>query len=395
MASGATAGGAVRGREDRRDARVGRSTRSRPGAGARGRRLRRRRPPRRPATTPSSRCCWRRGPPSGWSCRTGVAIAFARTPMTHGDRSPTTCSWRRRAGSRSASAARSSRTSSGGSRCRGRTRRPRMREFILAMRAIWAAWNDGEKLDFRGEFYTHTLMTPFFDPGPNPFGPPEVILAAVGDLHDRGRGRGRRRHDPAPVHAPSATCARSRCRRSSAASRTPATSTRADFTLSLPVFVVTGTNDEEWDGRADRHQAADRVLRLDARLPRRARGSTAGTTSAPSSTSSRSKGEWVAMGELITDEMLETFAVVAAPDELAAGILARYGDVLDRLSFYAPYKSDPEVWTQAARADLRPPVDGPTPTRPCARRTRRSTPRSRRATSTPWPTSGSTPTASS
>jgi hypothetical protein len=43
----------------------------------------------------------------------------------------------------------------------------RMREFILALRAIWACWNDGEKLEFRGEFYTHTLMTPMFDQGPS------------------------------------------------------------------------------------------------------------------------------------------------------------------------------------------------------------------------------------
>ena len=49
----------------------------------------------------------------------------------------------------------------------------RMRELILAMRAIWACWNDGEPLDFRGEFYRHTLMTPFFDPGPNPYGDAE------------------------------------------------------------------------------------------------------------------------------------------------------------------------------------------------------------------------------
>jgi len=56
----------------------------------------------------------------------------------------------------------------------------RMREFVLAMRAIWESWNERTKLDFRGEFYSHTLMTPFFDPGPNPFGPPKVYLAAVG-----------------------------------------------------------------------------------------------------------------------------------------------------------------------------------------------------------------------
>ena len=58
----------------------------------------------------------------------------------------------------------------------------RMREFIEAMRAIWSAWNDGTKLAFRGDFYTHTLMTPMFNPGPNPYGPPRVFLAAVGGL---------------------------------------------------------------------------------------------------------------------------------------------------------------------------------------------------------------------
>ena len=64
------------------------------------------------------------------------------------------------------------------------------------------------------------------------------------------------------------------------------------------------------------------------------------------------RGEWVEMGELITDEMLETFAVVAPPDDVAAGIVARYGDVLDRISFDAPYASTPTVWTQLV-ADLR------------------------------------------
>ncbi len=58
----------------------------------------------------------------------------------------------------------------------------RMREMILAIRAIWASWNDGTKLDFQGEFYTHTLMTPFFDPGPNPHGNAKIFLAGVGEL---------------------------------------------------------------------------------------------------------------------------------------------------------------------------------------------------------------------
>src|SRR5579863_1689090 len=59
---------------------------------------------------------------------------------------------------------------------------PRMREFVLAMRAIWACWNEGTKLDFRGDFYSHTLMNPFFNPGPNPHGTPKVFVAGVGEL---------------------------------------------------------------------------------------------------------------------------------------------------------------------------------------------------------------------
>ena len=56
----------------------------------------------------------------------------------------------------------------------------RMRELVQAMRAIWACWNDGTKLDFRGDFYQHTLMTPMFSPGPNPHGSPPIFLAGYG-----------------------------------------------------------------------------------------------------------------------------------------------------------------------------------------------------------------------
>jgi probable F420-dependent oxidoreductase len=56
----------------------------------------------------------------------------------------------------------------------------RMRELVLAIRAIWEAWQTGGRLDFEGEFYRHTLMTPFFDPGPNPFGPPPVLVGGFG-----------------------------------------------------------------------------------------------------------------------------------------------------------------------------------------------------------------------
>ena len=66
---------------------------------------------------------------------------------------------------------------------------PRMREFILALRAIWASWQEGVPLDFRGDFYTHTLMTPNFNPGPLTVGRPRVMLAAVGSAMTRVAGQ--------------------------------------------------------------------------------------------------------------------------------------------------------------------------------------------------------------
>ena len=59
---------------------------------------------------------------------------------------------------------------------------PRMREMIRAMHAIWDTWYTGEKLDFRGEFYTHTLMTHYFTPTDTQYGRPRIALAAVGPL---------------------------------------------------------------------------------------------------------------------------------------------------------------------------------------------------------------------
>ena len=56
----------------------------------------------------------------------------------------------------------------------------RMRDFVRALRAIWHTWETGERLDVRGDFYNHTLMPPFFSPGPNPYGWPRVELAGFG-----------------------------------------------------------------------------------------------------------------------------------------------------------------------------------------------------------------------
>ena len=56
----------------------------------------------------------------------------------------------------------------------------RMTELIAALRAIFESWTTGERLNFRGEYYRHTLMTPTFSPGENPYGPPPIYVGALG-----------------------------------------------------------------------------------------------------------------------------------------------------------------------------------------------------------------------
>jgi probable F420-dependent oxidoreductase len=124
----------------------------------------------------------------------------------------------------------------------------RMREFVLAMRAIWDCWNNRTKLDFRGEFYTHTLMTPFFDPGPNPYGPPKVYLAGVGELMTEVAGE---TCDGFIAHG-FTTADYLRNVTIPALERGLAKSgrTRSQLDVSYPVFIVTGRNDQEFEAAA-------------------------------------------------------------------------------------------------------------------------------------------------
>ncbi len=217
----------------------------------------------------------------------------------------------------------------------------RMRELILAMRAIWASWQEGTKLDFRGEFYTHTLMTPFFNPGPNPYGTPKVFLAAVGERMTEVAGEV---CDGLLAHG-FTTEAYLREVTLPALERGLAKGgkQRSDFQISCPVFVITGTDEEAFDN-------ADKAVRQQIAFY----GSTPAYKTVldnggwgdlqPDLNRLSKQGEWVQMGTLITDDIVDAFAVRGAPEDIPKLILARYGDVIDRVTFYAPYKSDPDRW---------------------------------------------------
>src|SRR4051812_34979380 len=220
----------------------------------------------------------------------------------------------------------------------------RMRELILAMRAIWATWSTGEQLDFRGEFYRHTLMTPMFDPGPNPYGDPPVTLAAVGGLMTEVAGEVA---DGLILHA-FTTERYVREVTLPALERGFAKSgrTRADFEISGPLFVVTGATEEEMaaSARATKQQIAFYGSTPAHRSVLDLHG-WGGLGEELNRLSKR--GEWAQMGELVDDDLLGTFAVVAEPEQVAPRMRERYGDLVDRILFSAPVRNDPERWGAA------------------------------------------------
>lgn len=205
----------------------------------------------------------------------------------------------------------------------------RMRDYVAALRAIWASWNERVPLEHVGTHYRHTLMTPMFDPGPSGVGAPPVHLAAVGPamvamatevadglvLHPLTSRRSYEERVASPV-----------------GDRRRA----GGFELTCPVLVATGGTDEEIDAarRAVRKQIAfyastpayrwvldlyDEGERAD-RLRQMSR-----------------EGRWDDMTRLVTDELLDEFAVTATRDDVRTALDARWGDVLDRVGVYQPY----------------------------------------------------------
>jgi len=202
----------------------------------------------------------------------------------------------------------------------------RMRELILAMRAIWDCWYGGKPLDFRGEFYTHTLMTPMFTPADGAYGAPRVMLAGVGPQMTEVAAEVA---DGLIAHAFTT-------RRYFEEVTLPAVErglekagrTRGDFDIACPVFVVSGHDaaSREASRTAIRQQIAfygstpayRRVLELH------------GWGSLQDELNVMSKrGQWALMGERIDDEILETFAIVGEPDAVGPLLAERYGGLVD------------------------------------------------------------------
>ena len=222
----------------------------------------------------------------------------------------------------------------------------RMREYIEALRAIWRSWQEDTRLDFRGEFYQHTLMPPFFCPGPHGFGQPPILLAAVGERMTRVAAEAA---DGIICHA--FTTERYLREVTAPAIDTARPAGRDDFRVQLPVFVVSATTEE---AMAEAVLATRRQLAFYASTPAyrpvlelHGWGELHGRLNALSKA-----GRWDEMGELFTDELLHTFAVVGEPGAVADEIGRRFGGVVTDIGLYAPYAMDP-LAARAIVADLK------------------------------------------
>jgi probable F420-dependent oxidoreductase len=222
----------------------------------------------------------------------------------------------------------------------------RMREMVLAIHAIWDTWLTGAKLDFRGEFYTHTLMTPFFTPDKRDladFGTPRIFLAGVGELMTEVAGEV---CDGFICHGfTTERYLREVTLPALIRGRAKVGKTLEGFEIVGPSFIVTGNDQHEMNTAADatRQQIAfyGSTPAYSGVLEMHGWDDLHGQLNALSK-----QGKWVEMGSLITDEILNTFAVVGPPNHIAGELDRRYGDVIQRISFYAPYASDPDTWTR-------------------------------------------------
>ncbi|TDO18078.1 putative F420-dependent oxidoreductase [Mycobacterium sp. BK086] len=213
----------------------------------------------------------------------------------------------------------------------------RMREYLQALHAIWASWQNHEKLDFRGEHYRHTLMTPMFSPEPNPFGTPRVVLAAVGPKMTAVAAE---LADGLLVHGFTTTRYLADVTQPLIDAGLRATGRqRTDFSVCYPGLIVTAADEQSYVAAL---QHVRRQIAFYGATPAyRTVLDLHGWGELHTELHRLSKaGDWIAMAELIDDEVLSTFAVCGEPKQVGAEIVRRFGSLVDRFTVYTPYPLD-------------------------------------------------------
>jgi probable F420-dependent oxidoreductase len=205
----------------------------------------------------------------------------------------------------------------------------RMKEMILAIHAIWDNWHDGAPLDFRGEFYEHSLMTPVFTPVNTEHGRPRVFLAAVGPKMTQTAAEVA---DGLIVHSFSTAKYIQEVTMPIVEETLKATGRkREDFELSYPAFVVTGETEEQFNKA--KKMTRERIAFYGSTPAYKVVLEAHGWNDLQPELNRMSKaGQWEEMGTLIEDDILNAFATVGEPKDIVNELKSRYDGVLDRLT---------------------------------------------------------------
>ena len=228
----------------------------------------------------------------------------------------------------------------------------RLRDYIGAVRAVWDCFRDGTPLRYRGDFYQLTLMTPFFNPGPNGLPEIPVYIAGVGPLLSRLAGEICDGFHVHPFHTVKYLDELVIPAIAEGAAGTGRT--LADVVLVTPVFVVTGRDRPEMESQI---RAVKEQIAFYASTPSYApildtHGWDFGSTLRAMS----KRGEWRQMADVIPDEVVREVAVVAPLEELADRLLDRYRGRVQRISLYSMAREP--LFTDEQYADLASRIKG-------------------------------------
>jgi probable F420-dependent oxidoreductase len=212
---------------------------------------------------------------------------------------------------------------------------PRMREVVQALRAIWDCWQNGTKLNFKGQFYRFDLMTPFFNPGPIEQPAVPVYIAGVNQHMCRVAGEVCEGLHVHPFNSPKYL--REYVQPAVNEGLKAAGKRREDFTYATSSFVIIGDTEPELAARrlAVKQQIA---FYASTRTYEPVLAAHGWQDIAPPLHRKSIEGDWKGMADLITDEMLDTYAVTGTHDTIAGRLTERYAGLLDRTAFYQPQK---------------------------------------------------------
>jgi probable F420-dependent oxidoreductase len=210
----------------------------------------------------------------------------------------------------------------------------RLRDYILAMRAIWESFQTEGSLQFEGEFFRHTLMTPFFNPGPIEHPEIPVYIAGVNTRLAGLAGEICDGFHVHPFHSPEyvrQTVKPAITEGAEGAGRDP-----EQVELATSAFVIAAENEEEAAGQREsiRAQISFYASTPTYRAVLEAHGWE--EVGERLGTMAREK-KWREMPDLITDEMLAAYAIEAAPDEIGSALEERYEGLIDRVALYLAF----------------------------------------------------------